>query len=348
MNLSVVNKRNRYTLSGSQTSYGRGLSLDVARASNLMEIAERYASFASFVGDLITGYKTAYRLTYGSFTSLQDRGIPVLDPNGLSLEAGYDNEPLHWIEAETAIDGKKESLLIPVQTGFPFCNLDEPDLFSGLGSTGLASGNTLAQAKFSALLEIFERDAEATTPYAPSLCFIAESDDPAIAPLLDAYRNAGINIFFQDMTSGFGVPCCKCFVRGPDGKIAKGVGAHLCAKKALLSALTETPYPFPNGLRSGPAPAGLLRVPLEKLPDYATGDPDLDLAILEEILVKNGYRPIYLDLTREDTDIPVVRAVVPGLEIMADFDEFSRVSQRLFLNYLHLFTQKGIKNGLPF
>lgn len=86
--------------------------------------------------------------------------------------------------------------------------------------------------------------------------------------------------------------------------------------------------------------AGLLREPLEKLPDYATGNPKLDPAILKEILVKKGYGPIYFDLTREDTDIPVVRSIVPGLEIMAAFDEFSRVSQRLFLNYLHLFTQK--------
>lgn len=343
MTLSVSNKRNVYTLSGMQTSYGRGLSLDAARASNLMEVAERYASFTGIDQDHIPGYAAHYRLIHGSFSSLRDRGISILDPNALSLETPYTEEPLHWIQAESVhLDGK-QPVWIPVQTVFPFCNLDEPDLFSGLGSTGLASGNTLSQAKVSALLEIIERDAEATVPYAPSLCFTAESEDPALASLFDAYRNAGIEVFFQDLTSGFGVPCCKCFVRGTDGTIAKGVGAHLSAKKALLSALTETPYPFPEAPRSGPAPAGLLRVPLEKLPDYATGDPDIDLAILEEILLTNHYQPIYVDLTREDTQIPVVRAIVPGLEIMADFDEFSRIGERLFLNYLRLFTKEGTK-----
>jgi ribosomal protein S12 methylthiotransferase accessory factor len=337
MNLSVANKRNTYTLSGIQTSYGRGLSLEAARASNLMEIAERYASFAGIDGDFVPGYKTEHRLIHGTFSVLQDRGLTALDPNVLSLETPYRNEPLHWIFADTIHPEGRKPIWIPVQTVFPFCNLDEPDLFSGLGSTGLASGNTLSQAKVSALLEIFERDAEATTPYAVSLCFTAESEDPAIAALFAAYRNAGIDIFFQDLTSRFGVPCCKSIVKSSDGKLSKGVGAHLCAKKALLSALTETPYPFPQGPRSAPAPANLLRVPLEKLPDYATGDPDLDLAILEDILAENHYQPLYVDLTRNDTGIPVVRAIVPGLEIMADFDEFSRVSERLFFNYLHLY-----------
>jgi len=44
--------------------------------------------------------------------------------------------------------------------------------------------------------------------------------------------------------------------------------------------------------------------------------------------------PIYIDLTREDVGLPVVKALVPGLELIADFDGFSRVSPRLFRNYL--------------
>jgi len=32
----------------------------------------------------------------------------------------------------------------------------------------------------------------------------------------------------------------------------------------------------------------------------------------------------------------VVRAIVPGMEILADFDRFSRVHPRLYANYLRL------------
>ena len=47
-----------------------------------------------------------------------------------------------------------------------------------------------------------------------------------------------------------------------------------------------------------------------------------------------GHVPVYVDLTRDDLEIPVVRAVVPGLELTADFDVFSRPSVRLFRRYL--------------
>ncbi len=337
MSVSVQNGRNHFRLSGIQTSYGRGLSLDAARASNLMEILERYASFAVFEETRIRGYQAEYEMVHGSFSSMGDKGPAALDPNHLCLEAAYHDEKLYWMEARTPDEGKSESIWVPAQIVFPFCNLDEPCLFSGLGTTGLASGNTLAQAKVSALLEIFERDAEATMPYDLSRCFRVESREGDTAPLLEAYRSAGIDLVFQDLTSSFGIPCCKCLVRGLDGSISKGGGAHLSAKKALVSAMTETPYPFPHGPESARLPDGLVMVPLERLPDYSTGDPDLDLAILEDILAQNHISPIYVDLTRKDTGIPVVRAIVPGLEIMADFDEFSRVSPRLFHNYLNLF-----------
>jgi ribosomal protein S12 methylthiotransferase accessory factor YcaO len=45
---------------------------------------------------------------------------------------------------------------------------------------------------------------------------------------------------------------------------------------------------------------------------------------------------IYADLTRADVGLPVVRAIVPSMEILADFDRFSRVHPRLYANYLKL------------
>ena len=100
--------------------------------------------------------------------------------------------------------------------------------------------------------------------------------------------------------------------------------------------MTETTYPYPGGAPTAPAIPNVVRVPLENLPDYATGDAETDLALLETLLTRNGYRIVYVDLTRKDTGIPVVRAIIPGLEINADFDRFSRLSPRLFRNYLSL------------
>jgi ribosomal protein S12 methylthiotransferase accessory factor YcaO len=55
------------------------------------------------------------------------------------------------------------------------------------------------------------------------------------------------------------------------------------------------------------------------------------------MLTANHLHPIYINLTRQDVGIPVVRALVPGLELVADFDRFSRVSPRLYQHYRQAF-----------
>jgi len=74
----------------------------------------------------------------------------------------------------------------------------------------------------------------------------------------------------------------------------------------------------------------------EELPDYSSGDTGRDLKLLEKLLVANGYRPIYVNLTRSDLDIPVVKALIPGLEIFAEFDQFSGLHLRQFCHYLEI------------
>jgi len=76
------------------------------------------------------------------------------------------------------------------------------------------------------------------------------------------------------------------------------------------------------------------RLEYEALPNYSSGDPAQDLHLLEKLLIMNGYRPIYIDLTREDLDIPVVKCLVPGLEIMTVLDRFSPLNIRQFGHYL--------------
>jgi ribosomal protein S12 methylthiotransferase accessory factor YcaO len=58
------------------------------------------------------------------------------------------------------------------------------------------------------------------------------------------------------------------------------------------------------------------------------------LELLERTLIANGYQPIYVNLTREDVDIPVAKSIVPGLEVFAELDAFSNLSLRQFAHYL--------------
>ncbi|NDV20067.1 hypothetical protein GO013_11635 [Pseudodesulfovibrio sp. JC047] len=322
------------SLEGIQTSYGRGLSRLQADASCCMEMVERYSSYASVSKDGVIGYTHAYPLTFKAYDELNQNAI---NPNHIRLEVPYAGQKLHWLEGHTPDkDGATTPILIPAQCLFLFCNLDEPSLFSALGSTGLASGNTMAEAKVAALTEVIERDSDATMLYDPRRCFRIETDDPTLSTLLKNYTKSGIDVWFMDMTTELGIPCYKSIVLGQHGDVNKGGGCGLNGPSALISAMTETAYPYP-GPPSGPAPKGLPTRRLEDLPDSSTGSAEGDLMVLEKTLMKNGYTPSYVDLTRTNMNIPVTRAIIPGLELISDFDQYSRVSPRLYKNYLDQF-----------
>jgi len=334
-NIRIANGRHNNTLQGMQISYGRGLTEQQATASYAMEMAERYSSYASIGSQGVIGCKKDSPLIHATFDELDQK---ALDPSSLRLEVPYEGQKLWWMSGSTLDEnGQPTPILLPIQFVYLFNNCDEQNLFSAFGSTGLASGNTLSEAKVAGLLEAVERDCDATLPFDPKRCFRITSDDPEIKKLLGNYALAGIHVWFMDMTPETGIPCYKAIVSSQRGDINTGSGADLNGKRALISAMTETPYPYP-GPPSALAPAGLPIRKLEELPNYSTGGSDGDLMVLEQTLLSNEFAPCYADLTRKDLDIPVVRALVPGLEIISDFDHFSRVSPRLYANYLKMFS----------
>jgi len=335
VDITVTSGRMQYSLKGMQTSYGRGLNIDGARASYLMEVAERVSSYASIGRRGVMGLARDCPLTFGSYAEVSATQH-AMDPARVRTEVPYTGQQLYWMPAEERFEGGLRPILVPVQFVYLFCNLEEQSLFSALGSTGLASGNDLNEAKVHALGEVIERDAEAVTPFDLSRCFRLTARDEDVAKLLRDYEEANLNVWFMDCTPEFGVPCYKAIVIGRQGDVNKGMGAHLSGPRAAISAMTEIPYPFP-GPATQAIPEGLPVRVLEDLPDYSTGSAEGDLIVLEDILVGNGYLPSYVDLTRKDLGIPVVRAVVPGLEWVADFDRFSRLSPRLYANYLRQF-----------
>jgi ribosomal protein S12 methylthiotransferase accessory factor YcaO len=332
VDISVKSGGMAYSLSGMQTSYGRGLDMESARASYSMEVAERVSSYASIGARGVMGLTKPCPIVHGSYAEVSAQGR-ALNPADVRLEVPYAGQKIYWMPAQERSAGGLRESLAPVQFVYLFANMEEQSLFSALGSTGLASGNTMAEAKVHALGEVIERDAEAVTPFDLSRCFRLEAEDPRVAKLLRDYEDCHMHVWFMDCTPEFGVPCYKAIVTGRQGDVNKGMGAGLCGARAAVSAMTEIPYPFP-GPATAPAPEGLPVRRLEDLPDFSTGSAEGDLLVLEETLLANGHAPTYVDLTRADLGIPAVRALVPGLEWVSDFDRFSRLSPRLYANYL--------------
>ena len=113
---------------------------------------------------------------------------------------------------------------------------------------------------------------------------LIKTDDPEIDPLLANYISRGIYIQFQDITPFHGVYCYKCFIVDQNGNVIKGTGAGLSSIRTSISALTETPYSYPQCPPSMPCPDNLPYVDIDNLPDYSTYSPENDLELLESVL----------------------------------------------------------------
>lgn len=321
-------------LSGIATAYGRALSIPAARVSLAMEIVERASAHAEirFDGETgeVRGRKEPMPLFCASVNDLEAGNMDFAFPKSPFPPQTWKDVKLKWVKGK---DRKGKEVLVPAQAVFLFSNLAEPELFATTGSTGLASGTSREFARLSALLEIIERDAHATTPCYAEACFCVKSRDKRIQGLLDDYAAQGIFVQFQDITTEIGVPAYRCFVIGRDGTICQAAAAALNGKKAALSALTETPWDYSFGRHPGkasmPPIRRLPRIYLEDLPDYELDSISASLNLVEDVLEAQGIRPVYVDVTRADLDLPVCRAIVSGLEVNADFDDFNFPSARL-------------------
>ena len=183
------------------------------------------------------------------------------------------------------------------------------------------------QAERNALLEVLERDALALGLFSPGDCFRLCRED--LAELTGENPLPGTEIIFQDITPDSGVPAYKAFIRDKNGNVFFGSGAHLNGKKALTSALTEIPVPDGFTPHAEAFDHSLNEFKLKDLPDYSSGEDKNDLDTLCGLLEKNGFRPVFADLTRRDLGFPVTRAIVPGLEPSVDFDAYRRPTPRL-------------------
>jgi ribosomal protein S12 methylthiotransferase accessory factor len=342
VHIEVAVGRNNWVLEGALREYGKGLTEDEARASALMEIVERYSALANFYNNQSIGYKREYSLIKSRDSELRDKGQNVLDPNKMNLEVPYEDQELYWIIAEEVDEGGSREIYIPAQFAFLISsgNFDEIDLYSqGTTTNGLASGNTMEEAKLCALLEYIERDSEKVMLFSPDRYFLLEAEDPILNNTLTTWKKKGVHIQFLDLTSEIGVPCYKAFFIHSRGGFSRGWGAHLDGKIAINRALCEltSTYFLSGNYSTKPLTEEIQRtVKYEKLPNYSSGNVNNDLWILEKLLMMNGLHPIYVNLTKKDLDIPAVRAIIPGMEMLPDFDKYSNFSKRQFRDYLKI------------
>lgn len=308
---------------------GKGATPTEARVSAMMEGLERYSAE---VRDR--------QLDIASFSLLDG----ALDPRDLILPVDADPDALiPWISGWDMMS--EEEILVPANAVFHPLPSEYRRLFR-TNTTGLASGNVIEEAIFHGLAEIIERDAwalvEAARHAGP---LIQDLEDDLARGLMDKFAAAGVDVYLRDITSDIGVATCAAaaddlLLRDPT-LLTTGMGTHTSAKVAVLRALTEVAQSRLTQIHGAREDTTLAdfrkRIGYERtkklnshwfsgsekrsfadVPSFESDDFLLDIRHMLAKLQEAGLdRAVVVNLTRPEIGIPVVRVIVPGLEMSA-------------------------------
>ena len=312
---------------------GKGVTLDAAKASAVMEAVETFhAETMSLPLRLAAHHELA-----------------AADSAALPRAAGrtLGDARILWVEAHELMGGG--TLFVPHELVTADYTHPAPagSGFFQATTNGLASGNHWLEAVLHGLYEVVERDAIALWRAGGARARDARAvaldsiDGEVSAALLARYRAAEVAVRVWDVTSDIGLPCFVALAVAPDGadgvEPELGSGCHADRDVAMSRTLSEAaqarltrisgarddfvPETFDDDAKSERLDMATqwLRSPARRAfqdaPDCAgpTLRHDLDTALAR--LDAAGLRQVaYVDLTRADFGIPVARVIVPGLE----------------------------------
>ena len=319
---------------------GKGATPVEAEVSAMMEGIERYSSEIRDRETIIGRYSevSAERTAINP----EDLILPPLVPADMAIP---------WVEGYDIV--QEEEVLVPAHAVFHPLPVTYGRLFR-TNTNGLASGNTLEEATFHALMEVVERDAwslvEVTRNTGPRFEGI---DNGLAADLLANFAAAVVEVTLKDITSDIGIPTGAAVADDVGLKdptlLTIGMGSHTSAYIAVLRALTEVAQSRLtqiHGAREDTDKADIRKkigyertkrlnrhwfaecetIEFSSMPSFDSDDFLTDINHVIGRLKSAGLsRVIVVDLTRPEIGIPVVRVIVPGLEMYAmDQDRMGR------------------------
>jgi YcaO-like protein with predicted kinase domain len=314
------------------TSQGKGLTVDAAAASALMESIETWHAENIALPRV--------RSTWRALTR------PHVDPRRLARVAPLSRDVRwDWVAGQDLLGDR--SLLVPLQAVTLDCVFPPgtgPTF--DVSSNGLASGNHHLEAVIHALCEIIERDAEARwrAERGQRRLDLATVTDPELRALIDRIHAARVHITVWELTSDVGIPVYGCALMEDPHEPAwralglyQGFGCHLSATVALSRAITEAAQTrltyiagsrddfFPHDYERATEPELLERiwadvtqparrpVDFRRAPHLDRPTLDEDLAcVLERLDAAGATQAIIVDLSQAELGIPVVKAFIPG------------------------------------
>ena len=314
-------------------AYGRGSTRDHAVSGCTAEAIERYSSAWQGDEDVRRGTLASVggidpaALLHFSTAQYRDRlGVEQRYGADHSGWVPYPFDPAaetDWVKAESLTSS--EAVWIPAAFCYMGYPVDGEHRFCVGNTNGVAAGESLREALSSALLEIVERDAIAIWWHnrirRPALN-VRILDSPDLARVCDTAATLGISIALLDVTTDVRIPVCAAVATNEAGELlAMGSAAHPNPTIAATRAASElsqmwfwgnqddsprTRQWFRNMSRASDPylePAGTTDLPASAM----TFDDCL------EAIAAVGLSAYWVDLTRPEIGVPVVRVVIPEM-----------------------------------
>jgi len=313
---------------------GKGLRRLDAKVGAAMEAIEYYSSEPSNHSRIVARASELEGAYVNPVALILPSWAGQVHTGALEWIAGWDlcNEARAWVPANTAF--------------FPYDPKGSGFLFTPT-TNGLAAGNTIEESICHGLAELIERDAWSLACARLRVGFATDkypSLDPKTMPraarcLVERFRQSGVELFVRVITSDVGLAAfhaCSLEKEGASQFLAhEGMGAHPDAEVALIRAITEVAQSRAADIQGSREDLrfwrarGLQRIdgrewvfqrstllPFEEIPSYVFTDVLDDICLMLRMLQRRGLpQCVAVDLTRPEIGIPVVRMVVPGLEI---------------------------------
>jgi thioglycine synthase len=315
---------------------GKGATKPQAKASAMMESFERYSA------ELHDDQKE--RLECGVYEDT-DR---YLHPRALilpNLLFDPDRSEIDWVKSTNLKDDT--IVFVPANAVYhPYIPESAVKLFQS-NTNGLASGNRLEEAVFHGIMEVVERDAwsifESKREPKPEIkC--ENTDNQIIKDILTMFKQAGVHVKLLNLTADVEITTVAAvsedtILKDP-ALLTLGVGTHLDPEVAVIRALTEVAQSRAtqiHGTREDTIRAVFMRkagyermkrinshwfgestisVELQELKNISGKSFKEDIETSKTLLNKRGFKDIlYIDLTRHEIEIPVVRVLIPGMEL---------------------------------
>lgn len=321
-------RRRRAPRGGSPLLPGMGRTRLLARVSAMMAAIERH--FGEYRGE---------PLECASYEEATFRG--AIDPRSLILpRPPAPGEQIHWSSGKDLLTG--EDVLVPSNAVFfPYESRGlAMQLFPG-DPVGLASGNAREEAILHGLLELLELDSLSRAERRRDMGRRIAVDTPGpVQDLLDKFGKAGVEIHLWLIGGRTRVPVVAAAADDPGtrdpGLLIMGSACHPDPAIAVERALLDVAFSrasYLAGVLSSPrrdmllARAGYERmkrinhewfapapeVALSSIPGCSTRWFDEDIALILDDLQAIADHVCIVDL--KSAPLPVVRVVVPGLEV---------------------------------